>query len=261
MRAVFAAAVVVVSLDREALAAKPRKPPATHAAPKPKRKPMPSSTPARTDAADDARSLRESAETETSERPTVDVVTGPQTSPAQVGPIALAPERAKDPPIAASSPSGRAPGAEGPSAFTAPHTMWPVYTAGVVGLAGLTAAIVLGSLSDDAKHAVDVAEGSLVRAGATRARCAQSTVGTPFDGACGAIRRNESVSRSLNGTLPVSLAIGIPALAFAVSWYFLAPKKSGALAAEAKARAARALPQLSTWVTATSGGASLEGHF
>ena len=253
--------MVVVSLHSDALAAKPRKPPATHSAPRPKRKPAPASTPTRADATDDARSLRESAETETSERPTVDVVTGPQTSPAQVGPMALDPERAKDPPIAASSPSSRAPGAEATSAFTAPHTMWPVYTAGAVGLAGLTAAIVLGSLSDGARHAVDVAEGSLVRAGATRARCAQPTVGTPFDGACGAIRRNESVSRSLNGTLPVSLAIGLPALAFAVGWYFLAAKESRPLAAEPKARAERTLPQISTWVTATSGGASFEGHF
>ena len=255
---------VLASMEGEARATpKPRRPPSAQPAPKPKRRPPPVATPAPAAEADEAQRVRESADAATP--PTVDVVTGPPTAPKAVGPIALDPERAKPPPIAAAAPE-RAKGTSGPeepSAFTPPRTMWPVYAAGVVGLAGVTAAVVFGSLSDNARRAVEVADGALVRGGVTRARCAQPTAGSPFETACADIRRNEAASRSLGGALPVSLAIGLPALALAVGWYFLAPKESGAEApgAEPSPSAARALPKVSTWVTATSGGASLEGRF
>ena len=124
---------VLASMEGEALATpKPRRPPSAQPAPKPKRRPPPVATPAPAAEADEAQRVRESADAATP--PTVDVVTGPPTAPKAVGPIALDPERAKPPPIAAAAPE-RAKGTSGPeepSAFTPPRTMWPVYAAGVV---------------------------------------------------------------------------------------------------------------------------------
>jgi hypothetical protein len=148
---------------------------------------------------------------------------------------------------------------EEPGFFTPPSTTWPIVGAGVIGLGGLTTAIILGGLVGNADHAVDVADGALARNGASRARCAQPTAGTPFEGACSALRSNQDASRKLSSAATASLAVGLGGMAIAVGWYVLAPKERGTKETSTPAGGAR--PRVTPWVGASGGGAALDGSF
>lgn len=255
--AVTLVAVAAVTLSSEALATpRPKKGTRSAASPKPKPQAAALTTAPRDASAGDAERVLASAEA--ADSPTVEVVSGPPRPSGVIGPIALDPERAKPPPLAA-APSAHS---EQRATFTPPMVTWPIYTAGAIGLSGLAGAVVLGSLTADANHAIEVADVALSRAGVTRARCAQPTARTPFEATCSTIRRNEGTLRSLDGTAAVALVVGITGVAFAIGWYVFAPRELPRREqAGSSGRAAIATPRVTPWIGASSGGAFIEGRF
>ncbi|MBX3189316.1 MAG: hypothetical protein KF819_19995 [Labilithrix sp.] len=146
----------------------------------------------------------------------------------------------REPPAAAS----QAPHAESASLLSPPTTTWPVYVAGAIGLTSLTAAAIIGGMSANADLSVEVAEGALARAQVPRSRCEAPT--PDVADACASLRRNERLSRDLDGAVTTSLIVGITGMTLAAGWYFFAPKER---------------TSITPWIGAGVGGASLAGRF
>jgi hypothetical protein len=108
-----------------------------------------------------------------------------------------------------------------PGTFAPPASVAPVYVAGVIGLGGLTTAIILRGIGANADRNVSAANDALARNGKSEAACATDAT---LASTCAALHSGERVASSLKTPFVASLAVGIGASLVALGWYFFAPK-------------------------------------
>lgn len=149
-----------------------------------------------------------------------------------------------------------APEGSTPTLLSPPATVWPVYVAGAIGLAGLGTAAALGGLRANAAHAREVAEAALTRSGAGPTRCAEPATGTPYHDACSAVLRSDATRRDLDAPFVAATLLGAAGLTVAVGYYLLGPKERAD-----ERRVGRAAPRVAPWIGVGTGGASVEGSF
>jgi hypothetical protein len=109
-----------------------------------------------------------------------------------------------------------------------PSTLGPVYVAGVVGIASLTTAIVLGSLGANAARNRSVATEALARNGKDESAC-KGEVDAALASTCASLSAADRASAAVNTPFLASVSLGAGALAFAFAWYFFAPKDGAPL--------------------------------
>jgi hypothetical protein len=174
--------------------------------------------------------------------------------------VVVTPSFAPKPMVASDEPRARpaAPTPEEnpntPSLFTPPETVWPVYAAGVIGLGGLTTAIIFGGLSANANHAVDVTTETLTRNGQTRELCTQQSIDPSFNDTCGALRRNTTLADEHATVFQGAIIVGGAASAIALGWFFFAKKPS-------EADKTSTSPHVSPWASPEGAGATLRARF
>lgn len=143
-----------------------------------------------------------------------------------------APSRAASPPTVVEpspfdTPSSSSPAAPSPPGFfSPPDSMAPVYVAGALGVASLTVAIILGGVGANADRNVSNAQDALARNGKSTAACGVVGVGMdPTVGqTCASLASAQKTQDDVKTPFVVSLAAGAGLSAFALGWYFFAPK-------------------------------------
>lgn len=164
------------------------------------------------------------------------------------------PPKLKSPtPIAPASPGST--DADSPSVFAPPETVWPVYAAGIVGLAGFTTAAIFAGLRANSQQAIEVSDATLVRQNLGRAQCAGPITGTPIEETCLTLQKNLDVTESQRKAAITGVVVGGVGIGVAVAWYFLAPKDRGSPDADADN------VKLTPYVGPGGGGAALGGKF
>lgn len=145
--------------------------------------------------------------------------------------------------------------ADSPSVFAPPETVWPVYAAGIVGLAGFTTAAIFAGLRANSQQAIDVSDATLVRQNLGRAQCNAPTAGTPIEETCITLKKNLDITDSQRKAAMTGLVVGGVGIGLAVAWYFLAPKDRGSPDADADN------VKFTPYVGPEGGGAALGGKF
>lgn len=134
------------------------------------------------------------------------------------------PERPTAPPRKESPP-------EEPGFFAPPSTMAPVYVSGVVGVGALSAAIIFHGIGANADRNIAVSSDALARNGKDASACGADT-DAATQSACASLARGERIAADTRTPFLGTLVVGLGATAFALGWYFLAPKSAPRMAAD-----------------------------
>lgn len=120
---------------------------------------------------------------------------------------------------------------EEPGFFAPPSTMAPVYVSGVLGIGALSAAIVFHGIGANADRNVAVASEALARNDKSPSAC-DSETDAATQSACASLARGQRISADTRTPFLGTLAVGLGATAFALGWYFFAPRSAPKLAAD-----------------------------
>jgi hypothetical protein len=144
-----------------------------------------------------------------------------------------APGPATPPPNAASEPEQRAPAEarppaappppEAPGFLSPPNSVAPVYVAGLVGIASLTAAIVFSGIDANAARNTSLAIDALARNGKDPSECTRA-VDPTLASTCSSLASAQRASNAVKAPFIATISVGTGALAFALAWYLFGPK-------------------------------------
>ena len=152
---------------------------------------------------------------------------GSATPPASSGPVSTSPaetgdEAASKRPAAPVEPE---PEPAAPGLFSPPGAMAPVYASGVIGIGGLTVAIILRGIGANADRNLSVGVDALQRSGKDATACTGNEGGS-LAVTCSSLRSALRSSASVKAPFAASLAVGAAGTLFALGWYMFAPKSA-----------------------------------